>query len=120
MALNNSDRSGCEWLIEACGCSAETLRSKESLRELFAELVRGLDLHPVGEATWHQFAENGGITGLALLQESHLACHTFPEFGALCLNVFCCRQRPDWEFEAYLKAAFAAQQVTVRRLERPY
>ncbi len=120
MALNSNDRSGCEWLIEARGCPAEVLRSGAALRELFAQLVRGLNLHPVGEATWHQFAENGGITGLALLEESHLACHTFPEFGALCLNVFCCRARPDWAFEDYLRGAFAADQVTVRRVERPY
>ena len=120
MALNSSDRSGCEWLIEARGCPAEVLRSTAQLRGLFADLVSGLDLHPVGDPTWHQFSENGGITGLALLEESHLACHTFPEFGALCLNVFCCRARPDWQFETYLRDVFAAQHVTVRRVERPY
>ncbi len=120
MALNSSDRSGCEWLIEARDCSAETLRSPDALRVLFAELVNGLNLHPVGETTWHQFAGTGGITGLALLEESHLACHTFPEYGALCLNVFCCRARPDCAFEEYLRRTFDAQQVTVRRMERHY
>ncbi len=120
MPLSNLDRSGCEWLVEAQGCSAETLQNTGSLQALFAELIAGLNLHPVGNATWHQFQQNGGITGLALLEESHLACHTFPEFGALCLNVFCCRQRPDWDFETYLREAFGAEQVTVRRMERHY
>ena len=54
------------------------------------------------------------------LAESHLACHTFPEYGSLCLNVFCCRPRPDWDFEGYLKNEFAAASVCVRRIERPY
>ena len=120
MALNNNDRSGCEWLIEARGCSAAILQSETSLRTLFSELIAGLHLHPVGDATWHRFQNTGGMTGLALLEESHLACHTFPEYGALCLNVFCCRQRPDWEFATYLKSAFGAEEVTVRRFERSY
>lgn len=120
MALNSNDRAGCEWLIEARGCEPGRLASEASLRALFGHLVTSLELHPVGEATWHQFADTGGITGLALLEESHLACHTFPEFGALCLNVFCCRARPGMNFEAYLTKEFHAEGVTVRRVERPY
>ncbi len=120
MALNPNDRSGCEWLVEAHDCATGSLQCKDLLEALFSALIAGLKLHPVGKPTWHQFSGTGGITGLALLEESHLACHTFPEFGALCLNVFCCRSRPDWEFEAYLKESFGASQVTVRRVERPY
>ena len=120
MALSSNHRSGCEWLIEAQGCLAETLCSPAVLQGLFSELVSGLDLHPVGTPLWHQFGDTGGVTGLALLQESHLACHTFPEYGALCLNVFCCRARPDWEFELCLQRLFGARQVIVRRVERPY
>jgi S-adenosylmethionine decarboxylase len=55
-----------------------------------------------------------------MLAESHLTCHTFPEYGSLCLNVFCCRPRPDWDFAGYMKGAFAAATVSVRRLHRPY
>jgi len=36
------------------------------------------------------------------------------------LNVFCCRPRPDWDFAGYMKGAFAATTVTVRRVDRPY
>jgi len=81
---------------------------------------RALDLHPVAEAQWHQFPGHGGVTGLCLLSESHLACHTFPEYGSMCLNVFCCRQRPDWNFDEYLRRKIGAQRVQGRRLERPY
>jgi S-adenosylmethionine decarboxylase len=112
--------SGCEWVIEALGCEAELLKDPVALRGLFADLIVGLSLHPVADTQWHQFPGPGGITGLCLLAESHLACHTFPEFGSLCLNVFCCKPRPDWDFVSYLKKTFLAQEVRVRQLERPY
>src|SRR5258707_13949066 len=112
--------SGVEWVIEAHGCDPASLSAIAKLEALFGELTRELSLHPVGEAQWHQFPGAGGITGLSLLRESHLACHTFPEYGSLCLNLFCCLPREDWDFETYLKSEFQAVGVSVRRFDRPY
>jgi S-adenosylmethionine decarboxylase len=111
--------SGCEWVVEAHACDPAALSDSDALHALFARLIDGMALNSVGEAQWHQFP-GGGITGLALLQESHIACHTFPEHRSLCLNVFCCRPRPDWDFETHLKRAFGAVSVEVRKLDRPY
>src|SRR5579872_5119117 len=111
---------GCEWVIEAHGCDRAALADLDKLRGMFQELTAALALHTVGHATWHQFPGTGGVTGLCLLSESHLACHTFPEYHSLCLNIFCCRPREEWDFSAYLKREFSATAVTVRRIDRPY
>ena len=112
--------TGREWVVEAYGCDAGRLADPNRLKMLFDQVIASLDLRPVGETQWHQFPGPGGITGLCLLAESHLACHTFPEYRSLCLNLFCCRPRADWDFASYLKREFGAASVEVRRIERDY
>jgi S-adenosylmethionine decarboxylase len=109
---------GTEWLIEAAGCDPEALRSAERLREVFARAVGELDLLVVGRPQWHKFPGEGGVTGLALLSESHLACHTYPEFGVATFNLYCCRERACWPWAERLGEMLGARSVTVRGVRR--
>jgi len=112
--------NGIEWVVEAFGCSSLALRSPATVENLFRRIITEMRLRSVEETQWHQFPGTGGITGLSLLAESHLACHTFPEHGSLCLNVFCCVPRAEWDFETALRDLFDADSVSIRRLQRPY
>jgi S-adenosylmethionine decarboxylase len=111
---------GIEWIVEAHGCAPERLRDLAALQELFARIIEDLQLRPVGETQWHQFPASAGITGLCLLAESHLACHTFPEYGSACLNVFCCRPRAAWDFDGNLRRLLGADSVAVQSIARQY
>ncbi|MEP6491686.1 MAG: S-adenosylmethionine decarboxylase [bacterium] len=115
-----SGLNGVEWVIDARGCDPARLTDQAILAQLFDGIVADLALHVVGAPIWHVFPGAGGITGLCLLSESHLAVHTFPEHGALCLNVFCCRPRGDWDVEACLQQHVGASEIDVRRVERSY
>lgn len=112
--------TGREWVVEAHGCDPAALADLATLRALFARMVDDLGLRPVAEPQWHVFPGPGGITGLCLLAESHLAVHTFPEHASLCLNLFCCRPRPEWDYGARLREMVGARRVEVRSLDRPY
>ena len=111
---------GSEWVVEAYGCDPVRLADLQVMRELFDAMVRELALNPVGEALWHRFPEPGGITGMLLLAESHLAVHTFPEHESLCINLFCCTPREHWAWERRLAALVGSTSVSVRVLPREY
>src|SRR5258708_28174523 len=98
--------SGIEWVVEAFGCSSQSLRDTAVLKELFDGIIREMKLRPVGETQWHQFPGTGGITGLCLLAGSHLACHTFPDHGSLCLHLCCCFPRARCDFQNDLSPLF--------------
>src|SRR5260370_33024279 len=80
--------SGLEWVVEAFGCSSSSLRDTVVLEDLFNNIIREMNLRPVGETQWHQFPGTGGITALCLPAESHLACHPLPEHASRFLNLF--------------------------------
>ena len=109
---------GTEWLIDASGCDAAALADLDRLRAVFDRVIRDLDLNVLGEIAWHQFDHPGGVSGLALLSESHLACHTYPEFGAATFNLYCCRNRHSHSWETTLKEMLGATEVNVRVFER--
>jgi S-adenosylmethionine decarboxylase len=109
---------GTEWIVDAGGCDSSRLRSLDELRGVVDRLVTALDLHVVGEAHWHVFPGEGGVTGLYLLTESHVACHTYPEKRTATFNLYCCRARAPFDWHAELSRALGAQSTRVRVLER--
>ena len=109
---------GTEWLIEAAGCSGESLRDEARLKAVFERVVEGLALKTIDKAVWHKCPGEGGITGLVALTESHLACHTYPEYGVATFNLYCCKSRPEWDWDGSLRELLGAEAVTVRKIDR--
>lgn len=108
---------GTEWLIEATNCEPARLRDESLLRDLFGRVINELGLRPI-DSVWHTFPGEGGVTGLVALTESHLACHTYPEHRIATFNLYCCRTRPEWDWEENLKAMLGAAAVSVTKIER--
>lgn len=109
---------GTEWLIDASGCDPTALADLDRLHAVFERVIRDLELNVLGEIAWHRFDNPNGISGLALLSESHLTCHTYPEFRAATFNLYCCRDRASWTWETTLKEMLGAAEVKVRVFER--
>lgn len=117
-ATESPGSGGVQWLVDAHGCGESFLRSRDTLERLFERLVTELDLHPAAEAQWKVFPGEGGVTGLLLLSESHLACHTYPETGIATFDLYCCRARPEWPWGDRLAESIGARRVDVRSVVR--
>ncbi|MDX2259932.1 MAG: adenosylmethionine decarboxylase [Hyphomicrobiaceae bacterium] len=62
----------------------------------------------------HHFTPNGGVSGVAVLSESHISIHSWPEADYAALDVFMCGEaRPHLAIEV-LREAFAAEDVVVK------
>ena len=71
----------------------------------------------------HHFGTGMGVTGVAMLAESHLAIHTWPETGVAAVDLFVCGQSADAEAGLAVIAAMLHGTIStrhaVRRLESP-
>ena len=65
----------------------------------------------------HKFSPQG-VSGVAVLAESHISVHTWPEIGYGAFDVFMCGDAQPWKAVDVLKVAFGTSDVRVKELRR--
>ena len=66
----------------------------------------------------HHFTPNGGVSGVAVLAESHISIHTWPDLGYAALDVFMCGKASPDACIPVLREAFKAKRVEVNEILR--
>ena len=66
----------------------------------------------------HHFTPNGGVSGVAVLAESHISIHTWPERDYAALDVFMCGAADPRAAIPVLRRAFDAGRVEVEEILR--
>jgi S-adenosylmethionine decarboxylase len=114
--------------LRGCPADLPAMTAPDALRSACRAAVDAAGLLAVGEL-FHRFAPRPGtghppgVTGVVLLAESHLAVHTWPELGAVTLDVYVCNLGTDHsaQAEAVLERLikwFAPSDVERHRLAR--
>jgi S-adenosylmethionine decarboxylase len=61
----------------------------------------------------HAFAPSGGVSGVAVLAESHISIHTWPERGYAAIDVFMCGSAVPHRVVPILRHAFNAGRIAI-------
>jgi S-adenosylmethionine decarboxylase len=84
----SSDTVGKHCILELYACDSSRLDDEAFLRDTITTAAKRAGATLLNLIT-HRF-EPQGVTGLALLAESHISIHTWPESGYAAVDVFTC------------------------------
>ena len=94
-------------LVEFYNCNEETMKSPELIEKFMNEAARRANATIVN-SVFHHFNPYG-VSGAVIISESHLAIHTWPEFGYAAVDVFTCGDKINpWTAFDYLEEVFEA------------
>ena len=104
-------------VAEIHGCDFEILNNVKKVEEIMvnAALDAGAE---VREVVFHKFSPQG-VSGVVVISESHLAIHTWPEFGYAAVDVFTCGDKVNpWDACNFLTERFGAKHMTASEVKR--
>ena len=108
--------TGKHWIVEFYGARAlgdvrVIRRALKNAAELSGATLLKIQLH--------HFGAGGGVTGVALLAESHISIHTWPEIAYAAIDIFMCGNKcsPRAALES-LRTELTPKRARVRRLVR--
>jgi spermidine synthase len=103
-------------LVEFSGCTPQIMNEVSTIEQgmVDAAIKAGAT---VINSTFHHFSPYG-VSGVVVIQESHLAIHTWPEYGYAAVDLFTCGDINAWISFDYLKEVFQAKNYSAIELRR--
>lgn len=112
---NGETFAGTHLLIDLWG--ANRLQDTEFIEQTLrhAILAAGAELLHIH---LHRFASGGGISGVAVLAESHIGLHTWPERGYAAFDIFMCGKARPEQAARVIETAFKPERAIVHQHRR--
>lgn len=108
---------GTHILVEFLGCQPEILNDAVQVEAGMVSAAKRAGATVI-QATFHHFSPYG-VSGVVVIQESHLAIHTWPEYAYAAVDLFTCGDAIDpWRSFDYLKEFFQAQNYSALEMKR--
>ncbi|MEY4926208.1 MAG: hypothetical protein RI894_644 [Bacteroidota bacterium] len=108
---------GRQILVEFYGCNPDILNDVITIETSMVDAAREATATVIN-STFHHFSPYG-VSGVVVIQESHLAIHTWPEFGYAAVDVFTCGDSVNpWICYDYLLKAFEARNGSAMEIKR--
>jgi S-adenosylmethionine decarboxylase len=102
-------------ILELWGC--QNLNSVETAERALREMVVALDVNLL-DLKVYPFSPVG-VTGMAIVSESHLVIHTWPEYGYAAVDLFTCgAPRDPQDAVEVLRRHFQPERIGVMEINR--
>lgn len=103
-------------LVEFMACDPHVMNDVSSIER---DMVGAAQLAgaTVINSTFHHFSPYG-VSGVVVIQESHLAIHTWPEYGYAAVDLFTCGEMDAWISFDHLKKCFGAKSYSAIEMKR--
>lgn len=108
---------GIQLLAEFLNCPVEFLKNEESLQRLVQQAAKASGLTV---KQWASVSFQPGVTLFAILSQSHIALHTYPEAQHLSLDVYTCtpNDKAAKHFLQFMKQKIRADDVRAISVQR--
>lgn len=104
-------------LVEFYDCDSEVLNDLTVVENSMKEAAK-VSGATIVKSVFHLFNPHG-VSGVVVIAESHLAIHTWPEYGYAAVDLFTCGDSVNpWDAFDYLKEKFKAKNVFTMELKR--
>lgn len=104
-------------LVELYGCSNELLNDVNFIEKSMVAAAEEAGATVIN-STFHHFSPYG-VSGVVVIQESHLAIHTWPEYGYAAIDLFTCGTSVDpWVSYQFLEKELKASHGSSMELRR--
>lgn len=112
-----SNALGRHILVELFGCSANILNDVISIEKAMVDAAKAAEATVIN-STFHHFSPYG-VSGVVVIQESHLAIHAWPEYRYAAVDIFTCGEEvKPWVAYDNLKKALEAEHGSSMELNR--
>lgn len=108
---------GRQILVEYYDCNSEIINDVSQIESILLEATRKSQASIISH-NFHKFSPHG-VSGTVVIAESHVAIHTWPEYGYAAVDIFTCGETIDpWIIQEHIKERFESKNVSSLEMKR--
>ncbi len=108
---------GRQILVEYYDCNSDIINDVAQIESILLEATRRSQASIISH-NFHKFSPHG-VSGTVVIAESHVAIHTWPEYGYAAVDIFTCGETIDpWIIQEYIKESFQSGNVSSMEMKR--
>ncbi|MCF7916872.1 MAG: adenosylmethionine decarboxylase [Candidatus Omnitrophica bacterium] len=96
---------------------AKNLSSLPKIRKSLKDSVKAIGANLLN-ISLHKFSPSGGVSGVAVISESHISVHTWPEYNYAALDIFVCGQVDPYKAIGILKKQYQTSNIQISEIKR--